>query len=107
MYQGGTEQFDHLNVPGWIRTGGDEAVRPHYDDLYFAAGPGAAARVELGDAEDYASCTNLVMAVPLRWTDTELEVRLHGNRDMASFEGAWIHIHDADDRPVGAPRAIR
>lgn len=107
MYQGGTERFDRLNVPGWIRTGGDGAVRPHYDDVYFAAGPGAAARVELGDAEDYASCTNLVMAIPLRWTDTELEVRLHGNRDMETFEGAWIHVHDADDRAVGAPRAIR
>ena len=47
------------------------------------------------------------MAIPLRWTDTELEVRLHGNRDMETFEGAWIHVHDADDRAVGAPRAIR
>lgn len=107
MYQGGSEQFDHLNVPGWMDTSPSEPdVRPHYDDVYFAVGEGAAARVELGDSDDYAACRNLSMAVVETWSDTELRVRLHGNNDMRSFEGTWIHIHDADDQPVGAPIAI-
>jgi len=105
-FQGGTESFDSLNVPGWIRERGGASVRPHYDDIYVAVGPGAAARVEVGDQPVYTDCTNLAMAIVNSWTDDEIEVELLGNNDMPSFEGRYLFIHDADNQLVGSGRLI-
>jgi hypothetical protein len=103
---GTTEKFNQLNVPGWYRERGGSTVRPHYDDLYLATGPGAAARVEIGNQSEYRNCTNLSMSLVRSWSASEIQVELRTNNDFDTLEGAWLFIHDADNNLVGSPRPI-
>jgi hypothetical protein len=66
-------QWNQLNVPGWF---GNSLVNPGgvYDDIYLATGANSPARVEIGDAPDYADCTELSIMPSTSWSDTEIKV---------------------------------
>jgi len=41
----------------------------YQDDIYIATGPGARARVEIGNQSTYANCTNLAVSTVTSWAD--------------------------------------
>lgn len=62
------ESWEHLNFPGYGR-GDSNNAHTYYDDIYVAKGPGARARVEIGDKSSYLKCKNLAIITVTSWTD--------------------------------------
>jgi hypothetical protein len=88
-------RFDRLTIPGWIRTGSDSALRPLYDDVYVAVGPGAPARVELGDAPTYSASHSLTILPSVTWTDTRVDVRVPDTLPALASEKLYLYVTDA------------
>lgn len=63
----GISQWTRLNISGWHR--GAANTRAIYDDVYFATGPFARARIEIGNAPIYEQATNLAVLTPDSWTE--------------------------------------
>lgn len=67
---------------------------PMFDDVYVATGDNARARVEIGNAATYTSCTNLTICTPSAWSGTSITatVRQGGFADGAT---AYLYVFDA------------
>jgi hypothetical protein len=70
-----------------------------YDDVYWAIGENAFARVEIGDASTYTACNKLAVCTTgsgaVGWSDTSITctVRQGG---FANGSNAWIYVSDAN-----------
>ena len=74
--------------------GNQSASYPMFDDVYIATGSGAAARVEVGSAVTYASCTQLAATPPPSWSDGSVVTTVRqGN--FAAGQSAYIYVTDA------------
>ncbi|WP_144400073.1 hypothetical protein [Geobacter pickeringii] len=112
LFNGGSNgiaQWTRINFPGWY--GGTTAtnvnLRPVYDDIYVATGPGAVARVEIGDAPDYASCKNLALLLPKSWSDGSISAEVHTGSFVANAQ-AYVYVFDANNvhNTVGFPVSL-
>ena len=67
---------------------------PMFDDVYVATGDNAMARVEIGNAATYATCTQLAICTPDSWSSTSITatVRQGGFADAAT---AYLYVFDA------------
>jgi hypothetical protein len=90
-----------ITIPGFVR-GYNIPARAHlfYGDIYEAIsiGPGAAARVEIGDNSDYESCHNLSVFNIESWSNTEVQARVRkGIFYTRSLSGLSLFVTDADN----------
>jgi hypothetical protein len=94
---GVTRTFSQLNVPGWIRSGGE----PIYDDVYVAVGPGAVARVELADSPVYDDASTIDTLLVKSWSDSSINAEVP-NVTVSSGQ-AYVFVTDANGNrsPVG------
>ncbi|HQI75020.1 MAG TPA: hypothetical protein PK384_00770 [Candidatus Latescibacteria bacterium] len=82
-----------LHFPGYGR--GDRNSQTYYDDIYVATGPGAMARVEIGNSSTYGTSTNLAVSTATSWSDTQVvaTVRLGS---FKSGQTAYLYIVDSN-----------
>jgi hypothetical protein len=64
-----------------------------FDDVYVATGPTAQARIEIGNNSSYASCTNLTLATPTNWTDTQITATFRAGSFKAG-DNAYLFVID-------------
>jgi hypothetical protein len=85
--------FQKIFVPGNVEISG---VNPHpmYDDVYVATGPNAQARVEIGNASTYNSCTNLAIATPTSWGSSSITATVRQG-SLGSSSSAYLYVTDA------------
>ena len=67
---------------------------PMFDDFYLATGPGAQARVEIGDSPIYSQSTNLSIFVPISWSDSEIRANINQG-SFASGQNLYLFVIDA------------
>ena len=67
-------EWDRFKLGAWYRRAGD--VRRILDDLYIAIGPGAAARIEIANAEAIEDATRLAVSTVSDWSATEIAATL-------------------------------
>lgn len=70
----------------------------YYDLICIHKGPNCAARVELGDAAAYASCTKREILENVSWSDESIQVKLH--KHTFGTGTAWLHVIDASNNVV-------
>jgi hypothetical protein len=73
---------------------------PMFDDFYCAVGPGAQARVEIGDSANYLACSQLAIQVPTQWSNEQITIDLR----LAQFLGAgpvYLFVVNADGAVSG------
>jgi hypothetical protein len=87
------ETWDRIHFPGYGR--GDFKSQTYYDDIYVATGPGARARLEIGDAESYESCTNLAVQTAKSWNDNEITATVRQG-SFTSGQKAYVFVIDRD-----------
>lgn len=97
--QGAPFEFNTYNINGWARpaTGGSDAagadIELLYDDIYVAWGSNSAARVELGNAATYESCSDLAIceAGDVNWADGTITATVHeGGLDLT--QNTWLFV---------------
>lgn len=86
------KRWTQIRFPGWVAAGGNSA-RPVYDDIYVAAGPFAAARVEVGNNSNYKDCTNLSILTPERWDDNQIDV-VFRQGSFAGGQKGYLFVFD-------------
>ena len=87
--------FDAIHFPGWLRSGSGANVRPVYDDIYVALGANAQARVELGDAAQYAQCRNLALCTPTSWTTGSIKATVRAG-SFGAGDPIYVFVVDKD-----------
>jgi hypothetical protein len=65
------------------------------DDFYLATGPGAQARIEIGNAATYAGSTKLTVATPTAWSDGAISATVWRGA-FAAGEQAYVFVFDAE-----------
>ncbi len=73
---------------------GDANSQTYHDDFYIATGPGARARVEIGNSSSYSSSTNLAVATVTSWSDTQVVATIR----QGSFQpgqAAYLYVVDS------------
>lgn len=106
VVDGETKKINHFTYPGYIR-GYSRTLGLHFyeAEIYRAGGDGAFARVALTDHPDYFSAGRRTLLQVLDWSETQVDVRLrNGWFDLASPDGAWIAIIDANNQQVASIR---
>lgn len=98
MFPGSTStspyEFERLHVNGYSRAPGSGTTSyPTFDDVYVATGDYAQARVEIGNASTYSSCTNLTPVTTTSWSDTSITGVVRGG--SFSSGTAYIYVVDA------------
>jgi hypothetical protein len=99
LFHNGTPpyQWTRLHINGWIRpTPLEKPVHLLYDDIYFAVGPNAAARVEIGNDAEYKKCTKLAIATPVIWSDTKVSVTIRQG-SFSNGDNIYLFLIDADN----------
>ena len=91
-----SHQYDRVNFPGWIRSGGSSNVRPQYDDIYVSIGNGAAARVELVDAPRYSDASRIELLLVDSWSDSSITATVPPSADLDSGDGWYVFVTHAD-----------
>jgi hypothetical protein len=99
-----------MTAPGFIQYGTGTDPNWSVDNNYYAvqgeiyiAGPssgntGAAARVELGDAATYASCSRLSLCLvtsPSHWTASSIQFQLRAGVFYQSLVGLYVYVTTA------------
>jgi hypothetical protein len=74
---------------------GSDPCHPTFDDVYIASGDNARARVEIGNASAYTSCTNMTILRPTAWSDTEITAVVNQG-SFADGDTAYVFVVDAD-----------
>ena len=88
--------FNRVMINGFNRWCNDCAESaPTFDDVYIATGPGAQARVEIGDAATYATSKNLSIATVTSWGDTSVTATVWQG-SFANFNDAYLYVFDAN-----------
>ncbi len=99
--------WNELTIPGYGR-GQTPNGLTLYDDIYVATGAGARARVEIGDAPTYASCTNLAISTASSWTGGAI----HATVRLGSFQSGdpvYVYVIDPDGNvnAAGYPATVQ
>ncbi len=89
--------WDRVNIPGYLRSEIDVNLGHRWviDDMYVAAGPNAAARVEIGNATTYAASTNLALFTPDSWTNNSITATVRKGR-FANGSKVYLYVSDAN-----------
>jgi hypothetical protein len=87
---------DRVTVPGYISQASHDVW---YDDFYLATGPGAAARVEIGDNATYTQCRKLAICTPTSWSNTSITMTTRQG-GHASLVGKYIFVHNSSNQLV-------
>lgn len=87
------EIWEYLNFPGYGR-GDSNNAHTYYDDIYIAKGPGARARVEIGNKATYSKCTNLAILTPTAWTDKKITATVRKG-SFTTGSRAYLFVIDA------------
>jgi hypothetical protein len=90
--QSGEETWNDIAFPGYAY---GESTQTYIDDVYIATGPGARARIEIGNNATYSNCTNLAVTTPTVWSDALIvtTVRQGGFRPG---DAAYLFVTDAN-----------
>jgi hypothetical protein len=91
----GAPAFGRVYFPGFSRHTPSGTQRIFYDDLYVADGPGARARVEIGNQSSYSACTNLAIFTPTSWGDTSITATMRAG-SFGTSGTAWLFVTDAN-----------
>ncbi len=67
----------------------------YYDDVYVATGPGARARVEIGNASTYAASNNFSIATVTSWGDTSITATIRQG-SFVNLNDAYLYVIDAN-----------
>ncbi|AJE03470.1 hypothetical protein GPICK_09010 [Geobacter pickeringii] len=86
--------WDRINFPGWLRIDSDKTLVV-YDDIYVATDDGAAARVEIGDAQEYTECKNLALQIPQKWSNDSISAQVHLG-SFARGRRLFLYIFDSN-----------
>lgn len=88
--------WDRLNLIGYARSAADFNNGHNWviDDVYVATGPNAAARVEIGNAATYTSCTNLALITPDSWSSNSITATVRQGR-FANNSKVYLYVSDA------------
>ncbi|MFW6221431.1 MAG: T9SS type A sorting domain-containing protein [Fibrobacterota bacterium] len=92
------DMFEKVRINGYGRTTPD--CHPMFDDVYIASGEDARARIEIGDHPVYEQCTRLTVALPVQWSENDIEARIQ----MGTFnenELAYVFVIDKDGNVSG------
>lgn len=73
-------------------------LRVYVDDVYVDT---TRARVEIGDAPQWAACTRRELQIPEAWSPTQIRVRVHQGR-LANGSVAYVYVVAADGRVINA-----
>jgi hypothetical protein len=96
-------KWDRFTVPGWWGNGDNTHNQMTYDDVYVAAGPNAAARIEIGDAPTYTASRNLAISTPKTWSDGSIAFVVRAG-PFTDFSKAYLYVIDANNNvSVGFP----
>jgi len=101
-------KWDRFTVPGWYGSGDNTHNQMTYDDIYVAAGPNAAARVEIGDAPTYKGSRTLAISTPQTWSDDKIVFTLRAG-PFTDFSHAYLYVVDANNNvskgyAIGGPQ---
>lgn len=75
----------------------------YYDDVYVATGPGARARVEIGNSANYEDCTNLAVFTPTSWSDTTINTQVRSGSFSAGQNVYLFVINSSGTASAGYP----
>jgi hypothetical protein len=109
--RGGTapHEFGRIVMNGYGRR--TDNSFPTFDDFYVATGPGARARVEIGNRPTYAASTKLAITTPTAWSNTQIRTTVRQGA-FRTGETAYLFVVTADGvvsqgRPItiGQPAA--
>lgn len=102
----GSGEWENFVLQGFFDDNGgpfqDEEADLFYDDIYLQFG--SPARVELGNSDTYATCTQLEVQETVSWSDGQVQIKLNRG-GMNSGSQAWLFVIDengnaSDGRPV-------
>ncbi len=91
MFPSGT--FYRTNFDAWGSTGSSSVT--YLDDVYEAVGDNAQARVEIGNASTYTSCTNLTMCTPDSWSASSITAHVWKG-SFGSSDSAYLFVIDSN-----------
>lgn len=94
--------LNYAHIPGfWGNlTSSETGFDPLLDDVYFAAGSGAAARVLIGDASTWVACRELWIAPPTSWSVNTISCRIP--RTATGVSGMYLYVFDASNNLINA-----
>ena len=72
-----------------------DEVEPRLDDVYLATGANAKARVVIGNAATYATCTNLAISTVTAWADTEITTTIREG-SLSGVVGKYLYVIHSD-----------
>ena len=81
----------------------DASGQCYYDDVYVATGPGARARVEIGNAPNYEDCTNLAIFTPTAWNETAINAQVRSGSFLAGQNAFLFVINASGTASAGYP----
>lgn len=81
-------------IANYADTDPSHGLDEYIDDVYI---DNSWARVEIGDAASYDSCTHREIQIPVSWTDTRIEVNANYG-SFASGQSAYLYVTDASGR---------
>jgi len=100
----GTTGWGYLHFPGYGRY--DTNSNTYYDDIYVATGPGALARVEMGNNPIYSSCTNLSIITPSSWSNSSITATVRKGAFPAGSAAYLFVVDSAGEASTGFPVTI-
>jgi hypothetical protein len=105
--------FVQINHPGYVQnssgTAAEAAQEFNFDtpsyfilgEIYMATGPGACARVEIGNASTYAACTQLALCTvesPSWWSSSQIQLRLRSGIFYATgISGNFLYVTNSNN----------
>ncbi|RPI62961.1 MAG: hypothetical protein EHM48_03225, partial [Planctomycetaceae bacterium] len=90
---GSPDQYGSIAFNAYGRQTADSY--PMFDDTYSASGSNCRARVEIGNADQYANCTNLSVCPTTSWSSTSINAKLNfGSLDTSS--PLYMYVIKAD-----------
>ena len=89
------DHYKVFSIASWARLSTWSESYGFYDDVYFAIGPHARARVEVGNADTYNNCTNLSICTVTSWKDNSITATLRQGA-FNSFDNTFLYVTDAD-----------
>lgn len=66
----------------------------YYDDAYVATGPGARARVEIGNAPNYDDCTNLAIFIVASWSNAVIRGQVRAG-SFSAGNSVYLFVIDS------------
>jgi len=85
-------QYERINFNGYGRQ--TQNCYPIHDDCYSAYGPNCRARVEIGNASTYSSCTDLAISGPTSWSSSSITAKCNIG-GLNSSDDWYLFVVDA------------